>query len=191
MPENDFIYFATQGTPNVVPQATYAASSYVGSGQGSGILASPVYNKEIRQGTAGAAMLAQLIVNQLNEAVLDNGNLTTLVGQLTAAIQQAAGSGRPGRIVTSSAALTVNLTDYYIWLQRAAGVAAMNTNLPAGANVGQDFVIQDIQGNMQAYPLTLVPPAGQTIPGGKVLAEDFGTIVATYAGSNLWSTRIM
>jgi hypothetical protein len=185
--ENDFLYFATGVGANVVSQATYAAASYISPGLGSGILASAVFNKIVRQGSAGAAILAQFIVDQLGQNVLDNGSLSTLVSQLTAAIQQSA-TQRPARIVTASTTLTVNLTDWYIGINRSVAPAAMNVDLPTGLAVGQQLYFEDLYGNAQAYPITLIPPAGATFKGGRnswVLDEDGGSVNVIYAGSNI------
>jgi len=188
--ENDFIYYATGVSPNVVAQATYAASAYVGPGLGSGILASAVYNKMIRQGTAGSAMLAQFIVNQLGQNVLDNGNLTTLVSQLTSAIQQSAVQ-KPARVITVSTNFVALITDWWIGLSRSSGPAATQITMPASPGVGQELVIEDVYGNASAYPITLVPSAGTTFKGKATIAvdADFGAVTVVYGGSNLWGYR--
>jgi len=189
LPTNDFKYFATTGSPNVVDQATYAASTYVGPGRSSGILPSNVYNKIARQGAAGAAMLGQLINNQLGVDALDNGDLTTLVANLTLAIQQSA-IILPARTVTSSATLNLTLADFAVGLNRTAGLAPQLVNLPNGATVGQRFQLSDLVGNFNAYPLTVAPPAG-SIAGENnwVLNEDRGGAEFTYFGSNLWGVK--
>lgn len=189
--ENDFLYYAIVGSPNVVSQATYAAASYIGPGLGSGILASAVYNKMIRQGTAGAAILAQFIVNQLNENVLDNGSLTTLVTQLTAAIQQSA-TQKPGRVVTTSATVTMLLTDFWVGVDNTSG-GALAIDLPTGPAIGQQFQVEDWGGNASnAEPLNVTAPAGTTFKNGKTvlaITENYGGVVVTYGATNTWGFR--
>lgn len=189
--ENDFIYYATAGSPNVISQATYAAASYVGPGLGSGILPSAVYNKMIRQGTAGAAMLAQFIVNQLNEAVLDNGSLATLVTQLTAAIQQSA-TQKPARTVTTAATVPLLLTDWYVGVDNTSG-GALAIDLPAGAGIGQEFVVEDWGGNASnATPLNVVANGGATFKDGKgtkAITEFWGALIVVYGATNQWGFR--
>jgi hypothetical protein len=190
--ENDFLYFATGVGANVVDQATYAAASYISPGLGSGILASAVFNKIVRQGSAGAAMLAQFIVDQLDQAVLDGGDAETLALQLTAAIQQSS-TQKPARIVTASTTLTVSLTDWYIGINRSSAPAAINVDLPTGPAVGQEFVFEDLYGNAQAYPITLVPPGGTTFKGGRnswIIDEDGGAVSVVYAGSDIFGARM-
>lgn len=69
-------------------------------------------------------------------------------------------------IVTSSAALNLSLNQRAVAMLRSAAPAAQAVTLPAGANSGKEFVITDVQGNLQPYPVTVTPlGAGETIAG--------------------------
>jgi hypothetical protein len=96
MPENDFLPFATGAGADVLDQADYAAAStgggFVENGQPSGIFPSVNFNKIARQGSIGTAALAAYIVQQLDVNVIDDGNLSEFVANLTAAIK--IGGGR-------------------------------------------------------------------------------------------------
>jgi hypothetical protein len=195
----DYLPFAVGGAPNVVDQATYLASAsgsgQVADGYQSGLAQSNWLNKTWRQSSMIAAAVAKYVSNVLAIDVLDDGNLANLVTNFTSAIQ--IGSAvRAIRVVTSSAALSVNAnSDYRIMLNRTAGVAAMNVNLAAlGALVnGQEFVIEDVAGNGFAAPFTLVVPGGHTIRGAAsyVVEKDFGSARVCYSSSgNVWSLAL-
>ena len=86
MATNDFLAYADSGGANVISQATYAAASYIANGLGSGILASDIYNKMIRQGSIGAYLNGQIIVDYLGVDAADNSDLPTLLANFKAAI---------------------------------------------------------------------------------------------------------
>lgn len=92
MPANDFKAFAIGGGANVLDQATFAAASFLGTGFLSGIAQSAHMNKVWRQSAFVAAGIAEYIMAQNTEDVLDDGDLPGFVAQLTAAIA-AAGAG--------------------------------------------------------------------------------------------------
>jgi hypothetical protein len=185
----DFLAYATGGGANVISQATYAAASYVTAGRGSGILPSNVYNKIARQGNFVAAGLAQYVANVLNINVADDGNLANFIANLTAALALASGT-RPARIVTSSAALSIlAASDYAIALNRTAAVAAMAVTLDPATSIGQEFVLEDVQGNLAPPNQATVSFAGGTINKNPnyVMAENFMSVKFRYYGSNIWS----
>jgi microcystin-dependent protein len=136
MPTNQFLAYATGGGANVVDQATYAAASYVGSGRGSGILPSNVYNKIARQGNFVASAVAQLIVNQLGVDVLDNGDQAAFVAQLLSAITSISSSNfttGDGKLTMKSVADTgwVMMNDGTIGDASSGGTTRANADCSA------------------------------------------------------------
>lgn len=186
----DFRAFGTGLGANVIDQATYAAAVWLASGFQPGVAQSAQANKVWRQSAFMAAVLAQYIsVQNGNVDVLDDGDQAALLAKLTSAIAIGAGL-RPARIVVSSAPLNVLLSDYRIGLNRSAGVAAMNILLPAvtNANIGQEWVIEDLKGNLQGAPATVIPPVGTiTDAANYVMTENKQSATFAYYGTNLWS----
>jgi hypothetical protein len=87
----DYIPFATGGGASVMSQPNYITNAPNGVVAG---IADPTFaNKSWRQSSMIGAAVANFISNILGISVLDDGNLTTLVNNLTAAIEQAAASG--------------------------------------------------------------------------------------------------
>lgn len=98
----------------------------------------------------------------------------------------------PARIVSISALVTVSAqSDFRIGFQRTLNLAPLNAQLPFDANVGQEFVLQDLVGNMSQFPVTVVPPVGMTIVGrmNYVMNEDNQTSRFAYYGSNIWGVE--
>lgn len=185
---NDFLAFATGGGANVMDQADYAAATFVGTGFEPGLAQSIQLNKVWRQSSFMSAVLAQMIANETGSNVLDDGDINGKVALLFNAIQITAGI-RPTRVVNVSTALTVNLTDYYIGLNRTAAPAATAAQLPTPTQAGQEFVIEDLKGNFFNFPVTVSPPAGHTIAGNsqQVCNIDRGSWKFTFYGTTLWS----
>lgn len=81
-------------------------------------------------------------------------------------------------IVTSSAALNISLIQRSVALLRSAAPAAQAITLPAGAANGHEIVIEDVFGNLQAYPATVtLLGVGETIAGAAnyVMNRNFQT----------------
>lgn len=190
MPTNDFKAFATGVGANVITQIVYAAAAYLSTGRGSGILPSDVYNKIARQSSLAAYVFAQTIVDKLGLDALDDGDLPTLLARYKSSISVTA-LNKPSRIVTVSTALTVLTTDYAIGLNRTAAPAATAAALPNGAVAGDEYVIDDLAGNFNAFPVTVSPPAGHTIAGLAtwVCNVDRSSNGFRFYGSNIWSVR--
>ena len=97
------------------------------------------------------------------------------------------------RIYSVSTTLTIALTDFRIGLQRTINLAAFNAQLPTPGptNIGQEWVIQDLSGNLSGYPVTVLPPAGMTIVGraSYVMNEDNQTSRFAFYGANLWGVE--
>lgn len=84
---NDFLPFATAGTPNVISQAAYAALAARGTGFVTGTALSNQLNKVWRQSAFQAAVVAQFVANVLSINVNDDGDLATAVANFTAAVE--------------------------------------------------------------------------------------------------------
>jgi hypothetical protein len=101
--ENDFLVMATETTALVDTQENYAGSGYQENGFQPGITLPQQFNKGLRQGTTGMAVIAGLIVQQLNEAVLDdtiNGDVSDLVTQFTNAVASLVPGAPPPQVIT-------------------------------------------------------------------------------------------
>lgn len=82
--------------------------------------------------------------------------------------QQAA----PARVVTSSSSFSLSDLDGAVGLNRTTSLAAMNITMPVSPTNGQVIEIDDLVGNFNAYPVTMIPNSGQSIaglPGNAVL----------------------
>jgi len=107
-------------------------------------------------------------------------------GQMTGFLQAVATA--TARIVTLSGVFSMSTTDGSIGLNRTTSLAASSTTLPGGAAVGQAFMISDLQGNFQAFPVTVNAPGGMTISNQSsiVLNVNHKKASFTYYGSNVW-----
>lgn len=96
----DFQPIATGGSANVESQAQFlvdlAPGGALQNGFQSGVAPSAKYNKVMRQTSIMSAAIANLIGNTLGVSVLDDGNLASLITNLTSAIQQTAAAGAWG-----------------------------------------------------------------------------------------------
>jgi hypothetical protein len=94
------------------------------------------------------------------------------------------------QVVASSGNFTLTASQYRVGLQRTTSPATTMITLPTLPNsaAGQQFVIEDLQGNFNGFPVTVVPPAG-TISGHsqEVLDLDRGSWTFTWYGNNIWS----
>lgn len=140
-------------------------------------------------------MNAAQVIALINQYITSNG-IGAITGPILNQVLQAivnlfTATYPPAQTVTTSTLFTFTLSMFRVGFQRTLNVAAFNVQLPAGALVGQEFVIQDLQGNFQSYPVTVLPPAGQTITGrpSYTISEDFGTARFTYYGSSLWGVE--
>jgi microcystin-dependent protein len=86
MATNDFKPWAIAPSANVTDQADYLAMPALLSGFSSGVASSAQVNKALRQSSVIASVIAQFISNQINGDVLDNGDTTTLLNNLIAAL---------------------------------------------------------------------------------------------------------
>jgi hypothetical protein len=88
--EVDYLPVATATGANVDSQANFQGSTYQEDGFQVGIAQPYQINKILRQTSMIAAAVANFISNELNTPILDDGNLATLITNLTNAIIAAA-----------------------------------------------------------------------------------------------------
>lgn len=88
-PVSQYLPVATGAGANVDTQANFAGSGYQTEGFGSGLAESKQFNKVWRQASMVAAAITQFIANQLAVDINDDGNLTNLIAQFTAAVANA------------------------------------------------------------------------------------------------------
>jgi hypothetical protein len=190
---NDFKVFATDPLANVMTQAAYTALAARTLGFQSGIANSAQLNKTWRQSAFMSAVLAQYISNQTGLDVLDDGDFNGKLALLVNAITIGANI-KPARVVTVSTALVIAPSDYAVGLARVAGPAATAASLPATAANGQEFVIEDLVRNFNAFPVTVSPPGGDNIIGRATFVCNIDGGSWTFrkyvqGGSSTWSVK--
>lgn len=134
--QNDFLAFAVGAGANVIGQTDYAANSALASGFVAGTAQSALCNKVWRQSSIMSAVIAQFIVAQTGQPVIDDGTTPTILADFIAAIESmisAANAPAPGDIKIWAGAVvdiptrfgpgwylangqngTINLTDKFI-----------------------------------------------------------------------------
>lgn len=166
MPTVDFLAFATGGGANVEDQADYLADPTTGTGFESGIAESIKVNKVWRQSSFIAAGLATFVSNTLNIDVLDDGNLTNFVSELTSAIASAASGITPkAAVITANTTHNCNAATEYALGFALSVPTAFQVNLDAATAVGGGFIIEDLGTDFSANHCTVTPPGGATISG--------------------------
>jgi hypothetical protein len=188
----DYLPIANAGGAAVESQAAYLADATLPTGWPTGIVPQLKFNKAWRQSSMIAAAVANYISQQLGIDVLDDGNVANLVANLTNAIVTGANI-KPARTVTVSANMNIAAGDYRIGFDRTVAPAALNAQLPTLGNgaVGQEFVVEDLAANFDAFPVTLVAPAGQSFAGEAnfVLNRKRQSATIAWYGNNLWSIK--
>ena len=162
MPEIDYLPVAVASGANVDSQADFNGSGYQQNGFTAGIALPQQANKVWRQASMMAAAMATFISNQLGIAVLDDGNLSELVTNLTNAILSAS--------APLLSAVPFNATPVFACTDNAVCTFEMSltgnvtgstiTNLHNGQIVGF-ILIQDATGGR-----TFVWPTN--VPGGTI-----------------------
>ncbi len=186
--EVDYVPFATGDGANVYEPSVYQALSVVSTGVEPGIADPQLYNTTARLASMTSAALANYISETLGIDVLDDGNLSNLITELSEAVSLGSRVS-PGRIVTSSGAVTVSaVSDYAIGLNRTTDVAATPVNLPSAAATNQEFRVDDLSRNANAYNISINAPEGDSICGlaSFVIAVNGGGCVVHYYGSSIW-----
>ncbi|MGA7748655.1 MAG: hypothetical protein WCA63_00760 [Gallionella sp.] len=196
--ENDFLAFGIGAEANVIDQADYLAadsgSGVVVNGFAAGLAQSAWLNKVWRQGSIGTALLAAYIVQQTGEAVLDNGNMATLLAQLSAAIGTLLPAFPRRSILAVSGGTALLTTDYAVGIQ-AAG--AWSATLPLVA----ELWLEDELKNFSIYPGTISAPVVNSVqshfagPSGNqpttVILDSDGQCAhfRYYPDTNLWTFK--
>jgi hypothetical protein len=188
MSEVDYVPFAIGAGANVYTAATYQALAVVGTGVEPGLADPQLANTTWRLASMVTAAVATFISNTLGINVLDDGNLANLVTNFTAAISTGSATN-PSRTITSSANFNILTTDYALAMDRTAGLAAQTATLPSTAAIGQKFKVADVVGNFQAFPVTVVAPAGHNIAGLAEIVMNVNRKPAEYEyhGNSTWS----
>ena len=105
MPVSDFLPFATALDANVESQSSFVSDPALGPGYSSGMVQSSRVNKLWRQSSFVSAAVARLVMQQLNQDVVDDGDLAGFTSDLTTAIGNIArnvgGGGGSGGIPES------------------------------------------------------------------------------------------
>jgi hypothetical protein len=107
MPTVDYLPVATGGSANVDSQANFLGSGYQTNGFAVGIAEPFQANKIWRQSSMMSAALANFISTTLGINVLDDGNLPTLITNLTNAIQSAGASVNITPVTANASSSTV------------------------------------------------------------------------------------
>lgn len=117
-------------------------------------------------------------------------NLVT-AGQMAAMVQTAA--LYPSRQVATSGVFVMTQADANggVGLNRTAAPAVSSTTLPADAQAGQLYSIEDLAKNFSTYNVTVNAPAGMTLAGAAsaVLNVDGQCGQFRYYGGNIWSYK--
>jgi hypothetical protein len=178
--EVDYLPVATATGANVDPQANFDGSSYQENGFTQGIATSAQANKILRQTSMFSAALANVISNILQIAVLDDGDLATLITHLTNMIPAAASAGS---LTQNTAAPGTSTTAVATTAFVAAAIAAV----PSGFVSLTDESLQTMAGPLAAPSLAssgnISATGGATI-GGAVSATN-GTFSGTVSGTNI------
>lgn len=185
--EVDYVPFATGSEPNVYTPQVYQALSVVSTGVEPGLADPQLANTTWRLASMVAAAVATFISNTLSQEILDDGNLTNLINELTLAVTYSAAS-RNARTVTASGAQSATTTDYAIGFDRISSPAATTLTLPT-STVGKEYRVDDLSGNALTYPITIALPNGQSFSGGQstyVMAINKQGAIFIYYGSSLW-----
>lgn len=117
-------------------------------------------------------------------------NLVT-AGQMAAMVQTA--GLYPSRIVTASGVFVMTESDANgsVGINRTTSLGVSSTTLPSAAQPGEEYEIEDLAKNFNAYPVTVNAPAGMTIQGlaDVVLNVNGQCSRFRFYGSNIWSFK--
>lgn len=140
-------------------------------------------------------MTPTAIIAQINQFIVSNGvgGITgPILNQILVAICNLFVANAPAyRIVSTSTNFTLLASDFRIGLLRTLSLATTQIQLISIAP-GSEIVIQDLAGNFNAYPVTLLPPAGMTFSGGRtsyVMNQDNQTGRFAFYGQNIWGVE--
>lgn len=168
--EIDYVPWATNPGANVYTPAEYVANALVKSGVQPGIADPQLANNTWRLSSMMSAALANFISATLQIDVLDDGNLSALITNLTNAI--AIGSiAVPTTTVTAAGAFTIASNQKTFMFARVAPNAPSTATTPANPTDGEEHWFEDISANFATSgfsiePVIITANAGQTFAGG-------------------------
>ena len=155
MPTNEFLSYASDGTPNVMSQSDYAASGARTAGVVAGTADPTLANKAWRQAANMASIIGAFMVSEGYDA-LDDGDLATLEANFVAALQTLiAAGGTPFATLAEVLAGTVT------------GKAVDPAKLAAAVN-SNTFVFAAAGGTANALTATLTPAPAALVAGMSV-----------------------
>lgn len=160
----DYIPYATGGGAVVMSQPNYITDAPNGVSTG---LADPTFaNKSWRQSSMIAAAVANFIANTLGINVLDDGNLSVLITNLTAALQVAGASGySQGMGVPTNLAIAASVGSN----QLTVSLVGTNLAAPSATNpIGIAFRDPTIA-NGEVVPRTVTAATSITLNSGSTM----------------------
>lgn len=142
MASSEILPFALGAGANVLTPAQYAALTARLTGFSDGVADTPELNTVWRQSAFVAAALAQFVVDKTGSNVADDGNVTTLVANITAAIQTMVSAAVPGEaavvhygVDTGAAnALTINVSPNITSYSSGTTIITIANNTNTGAS---------------------------------------------------------
>ena len=154
----------SSGTGTLFP-APAAGEGYVGTfiDAATGLLNEVVLVTSMSGDQIATMTRAQEGTTALNWNAGDFFYMLCTAGTLTSLLQQE--QAAPARIVTSSSSFTLTNLDGGVGFNRTTSLAAMNVTMPVTPINGQVIEIDDLVGNFNTYPLSMVPNSGQSIAG--------------------------
>lgn len=186
----DYLPIGNAVGADVETQEEYAADTTLSAGYPTGIVPQRKFNKSWRQVSVMTAAVATYLSEQLASDIRDDGDVAALVEKIRTAIVVGANI-KPAVIIPASNNFEISSNQYRIGIARTVAPAAISGQLPTLTDdqIGQEFVVEDLVGNFNAYPVTIVAPSGQAIVGRAqwVLNRDCQSAKFTWYGNNLWS----
>jgi len=164
MAVNNFLPFASLPGANVMTQAAYGASAFVGAGFTAGTAKSLELNKVWRQSAAMASMLGAVIASRSGADALDDGNITVLQDNFERAIAALAVNGAGSYVVATGAVNTY--------------LAVYDPVVPSTPVDGMILKFKATTGNTGPAVFSPNGMAGKQILGNGFLALQGGEIVA-------------
>jgi hypothetical protein len=125
--EVDYLPVATGVGNNADTQANFAGAAYQTTGVTAGIILSKWMSKMWRQSSMIGAAIANFISATLNINVLDDGNLTTLIANFTAAVKAAASPIQS--VNTTPVSVNANVTTFQNLQSAASPIVAGSLNV--------------------------------------------------------------
>lgn len=191
MAKNEFLPFGTAANANVLPNADYQALPARTSGFGSGVAKSEELNSVWRQASTIASVVAQFIVDNTGNDVLDNGNTDLILASLKSAM-----GGRLINVQTFTASGTYSPTPgakkIRITLTGGGGggggcqaTSSSQTYFGAGGGAGATVISQFILTGAANYPFIIgTGGAGgvSAVKGSNGSATTFSSILSAPGG---------